>query len=120
MKCFGKGEEIMIIFGVTALIFSIMGICLICGKGTWMIAGYNTMSKEEKEKCNQKKISRAVGIFLLIIAVLWGIISFVIQYAIKNDVKDIIGYAIGGVAFVVTVGIVILVVILQKYDNNKK
>ena len=46
--------------------------------------------------------------------------SFVIQYSIKNDVKDIIGYAVGGGAFVVAVGSIILIVILQKHDKNKK
>ncbi|MBZ9685569.1 DUF3784 domain-containing protein [Clostridium estertheticum] len=111
----------MIIIGIVeVLIFSIMGICLIRGKGSWMIAGYNTMSKEEKANCDIKKVSRAVGIFLLIIAVLIGIMYFVIQYAIKNDVKNIIGYAIGGVAFVVAVGSIILVIYCQKYDKNKK
>ena len=110
----------MFAFGITAFIFLIMGICLICGKGTWMIAGYNTMSKEEKAKCDIKKISRAVGIFLLITGFLWGIASFVIQYAMKNNAKDITGYVIGVLTFVVFAGIIILVVILQKYDNNKK
>ena len=110
----------MIIFGITALIFLIMGISLICGKGTWMIAGYNTMSKEEKANCDIKKVSRALGIFLLIIGVLMGIMTFVIQYAVKNDVKNIIGYAEVFFAFVVTVGSIILVIICQKYDKNKK
>lgn len=110
----------MIIMGIEVLIFSIMGICLICGKGSWMIAGYNTMSKEEKANCDIKKVSRAVGIFLLIIAVFIGVMSFVIQYAIKNDVKNIIGYAGVGVAFVVAMGSIILVIYCKKYDKNKK
>ncbi|MBZ9607370.1 DUF3784 domain-containing protein [Clostridium estertheticum] len=108
----------MIIFGIDVLFFSIVGICLICGKGSWMISGYNAMSKEEKANRDIKKISRAIGIFLLIIAVLTGIMSFVTQYAIKNDVKNIIGYVGGFFAFVVAVGIIILIVIIQKYDNN--
>ncbi|MGH4137804.1 DUF3784 domain-containing protein [Clostridium sp.] len=43
-----------------------MVICLIFGKGSWMILGYNSMSKEEKANCNIEKISRAIGVFLLI------------------------------------------------------
>lgn len=111
----------MIIVGIIdILFFSIIGICLIFGKGSWMISGYNAMSKEEKANCDIKKISRAVGIFLLIIGVLIGAMFFVIQYGITNDVKNIIGYAVGVVAFVVTVGSIILIIILQKYDKNKK
>jgi hypothetical protein len=121
IKYFGVGGLIMIIVGIIdVLFFSILGICLIYGKGSWMISGYNTMSKEEKANCNIKKISRAVGIFLLIIGVLIGAMFFVIQYGITNDVKNIVGYAVSVVGFVVTVGIIILIIILQKYDKNKK
>ena len=111
----------MVIVGtLNVLIFSIMGICLIFGKGNWMISGYNTMSKEEKANCDIKKITRAIGIFLLIIAVLMGIMYFVMHYAITNDVKNIIGYVVGGFGFIVTVGIIILIIYLQKYNQNKK
>lgn len=55
VKHFGEGEVNMIIFLIQALIFSIMGIALICGKGSWMIAGYNAMSKEEKANCDKNK-----------------------------------------------------------------
>lgn len=113
----------MIIIGIDILFFSIVGICLICGKGSWMISGYNTMSKEEKENCNIKKISRTVGTFLLMIAVVMVVMSFVafvIQYATKNDIENIIGYIVGSFTFVIIIGIIILVVILQKHNNNKK
>jgi len=35
---------------VTAIIFIILGIIIKYGKMYWLIAGYNTMPKEEKEK----------------------------------------------------------------------
>jgi hypothetical protein len=108
----------MVILWITILGLSIMGISLICGKGTWMISGYNTMSKEEKANCDIKKVSHAVGIFLLIIGVLMGMMNFVTQYAVKNDVKNIIGYAGVFFAFVVVVGSIILIVICQKYDKK--
>ena len=34
----------------------IMGIVLLCGKGSGLIAGYNTASEEEKNKYNEKKL----------------------------------------------------------------
>ncbi|MBU3191518.1 DUF3784 domain-containing protein [Clostridium bowmanii] len=101
---------------IDVLFFSILGICLIYGKGSWMISGYNAMSEEEKENCNIMKISRAVGIFLLIIGGLIGVMCFVVQYGIKNDIKNITGYAVGLVTFVAIVGSIILIIILQKFD----
>ncbi|MCG4580459.1 DUF3784 domain-containing protein [Clostridium cochlearium] len=38
---------------------------LLLGKGSFLIAGYNTSSKEEKEQYNEKKLCRAMGVMLL-------------------------------------------------------
>ena len=43
--------------GVLAVISAI----LLLGKGSWLIAGYNTASKENKEKFDRKKLCRVVG-----------------------------------------------------------
>lgn len=59
----------MIVGWILAAIFFIMSILLICGKGSWLIAGYNTASKEEKEQYDKKKLCRAMGIFLLLITI---------------------------------------------------
>lgn len=43
---------------------------------TWLITGYNTASKEEKEKYDLEKLSRYFGNFLFLLAssyLLWGI-----------------------------------------------
>ena len=45
-----------------------MAIVILAGKGDWMIAGYNTASKEEKETVNVKRLRLILGILLLIIA----------------------------------------------------
>jgi hypothetical protein len=42
------------------IIFIICGIFLLFGKGSWLIAGYNTSSKEEKEKFDEKKLCRII------------------------------------------------------------
>ncbi|QWB99562.1 DUF3784 domain-containing protein [Mycoplasmatota bacterium] len=34
---------------ILASLFFLIGIFLIAGKGGWLIAGYNTLSKEEKD-----------------------------------------------------------------------
>jgi len=107
-----------LLIGIVGL--EVMGISLIRGKGSWMIAGYNTMSKEEKANCNIKKISQAVGIFLSIVGVLMAIMAVIIQYADKNNLENIILYAALVFGFVIIVGCVILVIYCQKYDKNNK
>ena len=42
---------------LAAIIFIILGILIKYGKMYWLIAGYNTMSKEEKEKYNIEGIA---------------------------------------------------------------
>ena len=44
-----------IIILIIALLFLTAGIFLLCGKEKWLIAGYNTLSKEERKKYNEKK-----------------------------------------------------------------
>lgn len=55
------GELIIL---VIALPFLIASTFLFLGKGTWLIAGYNTMTQEEKKQFNEKKLCRAVGRYI--------------------------------------------------------
>lgn len=52
------------------IILAILSIVLISGHGSWLISGYNTASKEEKAKYNEKKLCRTMGIGMSIIAIL--------------------------------------------------
>ena len=36
-------------------IFAVLSIILLSGHGSWFISGYNTASREEKEKYDEKK-----------------------------------------------------------------
>lgn len=47
---------------VVAAIFALMTILFLCGRGSWLIAGYNTMSEEEKAKFDEKKLCRGMGV----------------------------------------------------------
>lgn len=60
-----------------AVIFLLIALLLFTGKGSWLIAGYNTSSKEEKEKYDQKKLCRAMGIMCATIAVMTGILAWI-------------------------------------------
>lgn len=41
---------------------------LITGKGSWLIAGYNTACKAEKKRYNEKKLCKFIGLIFIITA----------------------------------------------------
>ena len=53
---------------ILAVVLVVMAIVTLSGKGDWLIAGYNTASKEEKEMVNIKRLRLILGVLLLIIA----------------------------------------------------
>ena len=55
---------------IVFVIFAVLSIVLLSGHGSWLISGYNTASKEEKEKYNEKKLCRTMGIGMSIISIL--------------------------------------------------
>ena len=58
----------MIVVIILAAIMLIMGIVILVGKGDYLIAGYNTASKKEREQYNVKRLRGLIGGFLLIMA----------------------------------------------------
>ena len=51
----------MIIEIIVIVFLILLGIILSLGKGSFLIAGYNTASKEEKEKINEKALCKFMG-----------------------------------------------------------
>lgn len=58
----------MIITIIVAVLIAIMGIVILIGKGDNLIAGYNTASKEERAKCNIKRLRYLTGGVLVVLA----------------------------------------------------
>ncbi|MFV0394264.1 MAG: DUF3784 domain-containing protein [Coprobacillaceae bacterium] len=44
------------------IVFTLIAIVLLLGKGAFLIAGYNTLNPKEKKKYNEKKICRIMGV----------------------------------------------------------
>ena len=59
----------IIIGGLSALIIA-MSIYLLTGRGGFLIAGYNTAPKSEKDKLDEKRLCKFMGKILLPIGVL--------------------------------------------------
>ena len=78
LKDVSNGPE-WIIWVVFAIIL-LMSIVMITGRGAGLIAGYNTASKEEKSKYNEKKLCRITGAGMSVMAV------FILIMGLAQDV----------------------------------
>ena len=64
---------------IIAPISALSSIVIAFGKGDWLIAGYNTSSKEEKEKVNIKRLRLLTSIFLLLVSAFVMLLPFAAQ-----------------------------------------
>lgn len=96
----------LVIAVVTIVVLLALSALLLSGRGSFLIAGYNTSSKEEKEKYDEKALCRFMGKFLLFIAVLSMLI--------------VIGSYIGSnvLVWVAAAGVLISVVAVVIYANT--
>lgn len=62
------------IFVIAILVVS--AIFFFLGKGSFLLAGYNTIPEEEKKNLDEKKLLRWAGILLLIVAAILALIFF--------------------------------------------
>ena len=59
----------LIIVG-TGIVFIILGIVFLSGRGSSLIAGYNTMPKEKKGKYDAKALCKFTGVICMLIGIL--------------------------------------------------
>ena len=58
-------------------ILIVISIILLTGKGSFIIAGYNLLPKEVKEKYNKKRLCRIIGIGALIMTLFAAIQAYI-------------------------------------------
>lgn len=91
----------MIVQYLLIAICTILSISFFCGKGRWLIAGYNTMNDNDKQKYDYKKLCYVMGCCLAVIDVLL-IISCIIGEATTDKWKNLFS-VIGIVDAILTV-----------------
>lgn len=91
-------------------LFLFLGFAVHKLKWHFLISGYNTMSKEQKENVDVEKLGKAVGIYSYFIAVLFALIAFV----------DWLDYTqlILPIMIILIISTVFLIVKTQKYNHN--
>ena len=93
------------------VILGIISVVLLSGRGSFLIAGYNTASKSEKEKYDVLRLCHVMGLGLGCITV-----SFVLLMVFKNQLSDWwIGFQ---VQFVIVV-VIIMIVLANTWCKRK-
>ena len=101
------------------VIWSIIALCGICslillsGRGSILIAGYNTMSKEEQEQYDEKKLCRITGAGMLVITVLTAVLE-----AFGKRIPDWFWILYAVLVILIAVGIMILSNTICKIKEN--
>ena len=70
-----SGRMDLIISGLVGGIIIIMALVLLSGRGSFLIAGYNTMPKEKKETYDAEALCKFMGKILLPIGILIPILA---------------------------------------------
>jgi len=100
--------ETLIILISFATLMLILSIFLFFGKGSWVIAGYNTSSAEEKAKYNKKKLCRAMSIVTIVVSIFIYIMAYLgykVDTGVMNE-NDMLPFAIVFIVVLVfTIGI---------------
>lgn len=60
----------MSILWILMIVFGILAVVFFMGKGSFLIAGYNAASKEEKAQYDEKKLSHVMAIAMTVITIL--------------------------------------------------
>ena len=90
----------MVVLVILALLFAVMGILVLAGKGDNLIAGYNTASREEREQIDIKRLRGLIGGLLIVLAPLMILL-------LGNETMASAG-SFGAIVFVLCIVVVIL------------
>lgn len=65
----------LMIHGIMIALLVVLGIVFSCGKGSFLIAGYNTASSKEREQYDEKALCRSMGGLMYVLAACTGVMA---------------------------------------------
>lgn len=72
------------------VLLAALAVYFFSGRGAFLISGYNTLPKEEQEMYNLKELTRAMGIFSIVLAVLMTLTLFA-GIVLNNSMWALVG-----------------------------
>ena len=91
-----------LLFFVTPLIFFLLGYLVKYKRWSFLIAGFNTSSREEKEKYNEEELCIFVGDFLILL----GAIAFTGTVGIYFNLKWLSIFSLGMFIIISLLGLI--------------
>lgn len=88
---------LLIFHGIVVGSLIVLGMIFFCGKGAFLIAGYNTSSREEKSHFDDKLLCRFMGKLIFLLTGCWLVI------ALGGIFHIIILHVIGIMLFVISI-----------------
>ncbi len=66
---------LLVIHCITVAWFLLLGLMFLKGKGAFLIAGYNTATREEKARYDEKALCRFMGKLMIALALCWSLLA---------------------------------------------
>ncbi len=85
------------------VLFAVLSGVFLSGRGSWLIAGFNTASREKKERYDEKKLCRVTGGGLAVITV---VIAFTLLF--EDRLPASFANVLGIIIMMVVAGIIYL------------
>ena len=102
-----------------AFLFFTAGIFLFKGKGKWLITGYNTASKEERQRYDEKKLCRAAGSVCILCGVMLCILAH-LGYRADSGLMDEQDMLLLGLCFAAVILASVIAAIVYMNTKAKK
>lgn len=101
---------------LVVVLLAVLSIALLMGKGSFLIAGFNTSSKQEKQKYNVRRLCYIMGGGFGIITIITGIVVFY-EGELPNSIQWLVPW---GLLSVIAVMIILGNTICKNKSEHKK
>lgn len=75
---------------VLIVVLAVLAIIILSGKGSWLIAGYNIMNDDKKQKYNYKRLCYVLGIGLILLDICLIVSSITVEFEKLISLLEII------------------------------
>lgn len=86
---------------IIVILFLLIGIYMLTGRGGFLIAGYNMLPEEQKQKYDEKRLCRFTGVMVILAALYCALMEFTNM----NEIYASIGFVVITLTFVIVVNV---------------